>query len=146
MHLFDKEVKNIWWKAEALCIPDSTEQLAVLIVRNNMPSDRLRSIGHQLQSWQEHSSKVVHIWGLRDLLDGCRPRTPPTYFSHPYFVKMSPDNKPDLSQSYEPVGLVLVSPHADKDGLAISLQESLRRHLSDGLSLTTPDEYFLINR
>lgn len=146
MHTFDREADNAWWKEEALHIPDSAEQLAVLIVRNNMPSDRLLSIGTQLQSWQEHSNEVVHIWGLGDLLDGCCPRTPPAYFSLPYLVKISPDNKPDFSQSHEPVGLVLVSPDADKDGLSTSLQESLRGHLGDGLSLTTPDMYFLVNR
>lgn len=115
----ESAAETAWWKDKTGLVSKTDEQLVVIAPRSDATQDDLRSLGKALTEWKAARPFARHIWGLEDLLEGKRPRTPPIYLSVPFLLDR-------FHECYEPVCLVYVAAGTDLE----SAGKDLYAHLS----------------
>ena len=100
--------EKAWWREMKKLVGEKDQPLAVIGPRSDATDDDLQALGKAIERWKTGFPQARYIWGLTDLLEGRRPRTPPIYFSVPYPVE-------GFEERYEPVVLVYVAEGTDME-------------------------------
>jgi hypothetical protein len=123
-----------WWRGKTAVVSETDQQLVVIGPRGDADSGALEALGASLREWQATRSYARHIWGLDDLLEGRRPRTPPIYLAVPYPCER-------YEEQFEPVALVFVAVGTELTRAAADLAGCLEAHSKILAYLVDPDTY-----
>jgi hypothetical protein len=126
--------EKAWWKDLTGLVGETDLQFVVIGPRSEVTPDDLRALGQELARWQAGFRRARHIWGLSDLLQGQRPRTPPIYLSVPFSLERFED-------CYEPVALVYVAKGTTLETAAKALHTRLGPLLGKLAWFDHPDAY-----
>jgi hypothetical protein len=127
-------MENAWWNEQMSFVGETDEALAVVGPRSDTTAEELMRLGQSLKEWQLANTSARHIWGLDDLLEGRKPRTPPVYLEVPY-------NRKAIGECYEPVALVFVAATTDHGAASESLANVLDELRGSLAWFTNPADY-----
>jgi hypothetical protein len=128
------KVENAWWDGQLSLVGETDEPLAVVGPRGDATAEELTRLGQRLKAWQLANACARHIWGLDDLLEGRKPRTPPLYLAVPYLGN-------DIGACYEPVALVFVAAATNHPLAFESLAQAVGELRARLAWLTNPTDY-----
>jgi|SRR5579862_3070846 len=131
--------EKAWWKDLTGLVGPTDERLAVIGPSSDATPDDLRALGKELERWKAEFPQARHIWGLADMLEGRRPRTPPIYLELPF-----PGER--YEECYEPVALVYVVHGTDMDAAARNLSERFITYQNKLSCFDDPEMYIHYQR